>query len=151
VTLLSSAPGGIVIAEYSGIATTTPLDKTVTSKPSAFASTITSGTTAATTQANELVIALFGSIRTSHPTNTFGSYTNSFVEVGQVAATTGDADMVAMVEKIVSTTGTQTSTATLAGGAEQRPVGSVMTFKATAGATTAPTFPRLFPRALLIR
>lgn len=136
-TLAASDRAGIAIMEYSGN-TATPLDKTATNKPGGAPSTIASGTTAATTQADELAVACFGSIRVTHPTNTFTTYTNSYAEIAEIAATGGDADALAVATKALSATGTQTSTATLGGGAENHPIGLIATFKAAAGGSTTP-------------
>jgi len=115
----SSTSTRLTIMEYSGIVTTSPLDKTAyTATTGSTVTSRSSGTTAATTVASELCMAFFitGDVISAN------SYSNSFTE----EANQGDIFFVA--SKIVSSMGVQETTmswttARLAGGC-------IATFKA---------------------
>lgn len=85
--------------EYSGVATSTPLDKSATNTGST--GNLDSGTTASTTQNVEAVVAAFG-IRNG---SSFSSPTNSFTIEGQ--GTDGANIAVGISDKILAATGTQ--------------------------------------------
>ena len=122
-TSSSNMRGVMTVFEYSGTATATPLDKTATNTGSG--TTLTTGTTATTAQADELLIA--GFTITGAPT--FSSWTNSFSEqsdhsISSVAMGTAD--------RIVSATSTYSSGATSS--ASGTWAGNITTFKAAAAA-----------------
>lgn len=96
---VSNSPRALDMAllEYSGIATSSPLDKTATN--SGGGTVIHSGSTAVTTQASELCIA--GLADTA--AETMSSPSNSFSIVGQQSATSGD--QMGTLEQIVSSIG----------------------------------------------
>lgn len=98
----------VVIAEYSGIATTTPLDQTHSTATTA-ATAWTSGATSATTQASELLI---GSDMTNQHANTTQIAGTNYDEVGYIT-NTGAVNMVDFLEEdYVSATGTYAATGT---------------------------------------
>jgi len=93
---------GLAIHEYSGLATTTPLDKTQSNN--ATSGSATSNSTATTTSANELVFGLIGTSG-SGDTVTAGS--------GYQARETDAPGHIATEDKIVSATGTYAATWTI--------------------------------------
>lgn len=111
-TISSSAGAYMVlcVAEYSGVEASSPLDKTQTN--TATASTLDSGTTALTAQANELLLGYFTQSLGSAVTWVAGTdYT--------LRASIGGADVGAigaLVDRLVSSTGTYNATATNGGG-----------------------------------
>jgi hypothetical protein len=121
------------IREYSGIATTSALDKTASnSNGTGYTDSHSTGTTAATTQANELVVAAVGSDANGDPTYTAPTGYADFESQGGQTYTWGACD-----DKIVSATGTQT--ATFGSTAYVNSQGAIATFKeaAAAGQPTA--------------
>lgn len=94
----------IIVREYCGLTTTDPLDKSAHANDGGSSvTTHPTGTTAATTQANELVVAVSGSGAGSDPIYTAPSgYSNLTTQKGSDAFTFGT-----MADKIVSSTGTQ--------------------------------------------
>jgi hypothetical protein len=111
----------LLIYEYSGIATSSPLDKTASSPDDATDDlSIASGTTATTTQADELLLAVL-----ANPDGfRIGSWTNSFVERNDF----GGSMALAGAERIVSSTGTY-STAGSLGFFGNNARGQIVTFK----------------------
>ena len=123
-----SFPGGVVdVCEYSGIATTSFLDKTATSSNAGSTTTAPSstGTTATTSQANELLIgeSAVMSYSQSSPTNGFALLDGAIPYQG-----TGTSN--AYLEKIVSSTGAYGSGATFTSSFW---VGCIATFEAPTG------------------
>lgn len=117
VTIGSSTNASMVAMEYSGMATSTPLDQ-VAGTNNYNGSAVPSGTTATTAQADELLVAAVGLSGGggSIDSTTFSSWSNSFTEqgsgFGNAGATTthvrnGTAD------RIVSATGAYSTTATI--------------------------------------
>jgi hypothetical protein len=100
------ADANIIIREYSGLTTTDPLNKSAHANDGGAAGTSHScGTTAATTQANELIIAVSGCSDSQEPTWSAPSgFGNLVHQKGSDAFTYG-----AMADKTVSSTGTQTA------------------------------------------
>ena len=93
----------VILREYSGIATSGALDKDADGYDSGYVQTHSTSATAATTQANELVIVVGGADAAS-PTWAAGSgYGNITSQAGFDLYTSG-----AMADKSVSATGTQT-------------------------------------------
>jgi hypothetical protein len=110
---------GIVLMEWEGIVTTSPLDQTASA--TGMSSTGASGTTATTTQADELCLALIGAGGSMvNPTNgfTLNGITNAMSDL----------------QLVTETTGAMSTAVTL--NASRKWVGLIVTFKAL---TTAPT------------
>lgn len=98
-TVTTSAVGSIAIFEYSGL-TATPFDVGAQAT-TAFASSIASGTTATTAQADELLIA---GVATPEVTRTFSNtWTNSFARISQH-------NRQEVASRVVSATDTYTTT-----------------------------------------
>ena len=124
-----------MVAEYSGVLSTSPLDKTASAANSGSNTAASTGTTATTTQANELWIGAIG-LRDS--TYTLGTPTNSFTAVTSAkstGSTTGSNAKVYFLEKSVSATGTAWSGGTVS--TSSRWSGAIATFKATGSSTLA--------------
>jgi hypothetical protein len=120
-----------VLAEYSGVAVSSPLDKTASATNSSGGTSFASGNTANTTVANELLIGIFGQPSGTTTTLTPGSgWTNE----GQVRS--GTVPDVAFFDQIVASIGayglTGTSSASIAWGA------GIATFKAASVSTGIP-------------
>jgi hypothetical protein len=125
-----------VVIEYSGLMTTaSPVDQWAVSNNIGTAAV--TGTTTATTQANEVWIGGIG-YRSSTPA--LGSILNSFTSVGSAKTTSttpGNNVMVYALEAIVSATGTAGSGGTLTASATWS--GAIATFKAAVTSTLALT------------
>lgn len=117
-----------MVSEYSGIASATPLDKTVAAQD-VFAgpNTMDTGNTATTAQADELLVAgwTYGST-----TNTITAYSSGFTAMTVLVA----GFSVAHAWRIVSATGAYNATATQSGTVSAWGAG-LATFKATTAAT----------------
>lgn len=123
VNLAASLAAGCVVAEYSGIAIASTLDKTASSTGSG--PPASTGTTATTAQAQELWL---GGLTINAGTTFIGSLSNSFTQVGLVSS---GLCRVEMAEKIVSATGTANTTDDIELSAEGEPwAGAIATFKA---------------------
>ena len=119
ITLASSLFASAVLAEYSGVLTTAPLDQTAGS--SGNSSTAGTGTTGITGQANELWI---GGIGLNSSTPMMGTPVNVFTSVGSAQsanATAANNASVYAMEKISSVTGAASS----GGGITGVPTGSI--------------------------
>jgi hypothetical protein len=126
----SGFPRSIAWAEYSGN-TATPLDKTASGGTSSNATTLATGTTAATTQADELAVAVWGYAADTGRFpggggNVWSGQTNSFTELFDIGSTSATVDNpgICVATKALAATGTQTSTATngiSGGGRRARP------------------------------
>ena len=129
INLASSLRAAAVVMEYSGILTAvSPVDQTTSAASSSSSSSPTTGTSALTTQENELWI---GGIGYSSSSPTLGSLTNSFSEIANVASTSGTYSSNAKVyalEKIVTTTGTASTGGTLTSSVQWS--GAIATFMA---------------------
>ena len=127
----SSAAAIADIAEYSGLATSSFLDKTAVSN--GYSASPATGTTPTTTQANELCV---GGILTGfyYYSATQTSATNGFTLLD---GTTPSSISLAYLENSVSATGSYSSGTTVTAGADPY-VGCIATFKA-ADSTTTPT------------
>lgn len=111
VTVASANAGtqySIIAREYSGLTTTDPLDKTANSGTSGNGTTPSSGATATTTQASELVIGMAANWLSY--TFTAGSGYGNIAN----ASDAGNSSL-GMEDKIVSSTGAQTATFTQSG------------------------------------
>ncbi|GAY12019.1 right-handed parallel beta-helix repeat-containing protein [Pseudonocardia sp. N23] len=107
--------GGLwVVVEVSGLLTGTGPDKTASNAGSASGTSTPSGTTAATTQADEFAMAVFSALTIGGSTPSFSGYTNSFGEIADVGSPAGATyrNGLAVATKALTATGTQTSTAT---------------------------------------
>jgi hypothetical protein len=113
---------GIQVYEYRGAATSAPLDRTASS--SGTGTVMSSGTTATTSVANELVVAAFV-INTG---TTVDGWTNAFDERSDVANGGGSQSTFAGGDVAVSASGTYATTATAAASAAWR--GQIATFRA---------------------
>jgi hypothetical protein len=111
------------LAEYTGISTATPLDRTATAGDNTSTGQLQSGSTPATTQGRELVITAFA----TYVVTSFSAPTDSFAEIHD--HTIGNSLTAAMHERIVTVTGAYSHSATVANDAAQW-VGAVATFRA---------------------
>lgn len=113
----------LTIFEYSGMATASPLDRTASNMSGAKVASISTGTTATTTQADELVIAAVSTEKTPEVFN--NTWTNGF---GQESALVVDEASQSTASRIVSATGqfetTESWSKTVIA------VGAIATFKA---------------------
>ena len=110
---------GAVVMEYSGILTAVPLDQIAPGNSVGNSQATVTGTTATTTQANELWI---GGIGYAHSTRTRGTILNSFTSVDNAVtsnATAGNNASVYAIERIVSATGAASSGGTISSSATQ--------------------------------
>lgn len=131
VTLPTSVNCNLTGFEYSGCATASPLDVTASAIGQGVGNTISTGTTATTAQANEILVAVAGISSANATFATVTAWSNSFVEQAQIASTGGEVNVRQVVATLqVSATGAYTSTATLSGG-ENGGVGAIATFKIT--------------------
>lgn len=140
-TIASSTSIEVAVYEYSGLLTSGVLDKTANSIPGASVGTLSTGTTATTTQADELAVGLWG---TFNNTSDVTAYTNSFTEQFDLSSSgSGTNDRLFTGVKILSATGAVESTATFSTNANN-PVGVVATFKAATDAGSV-SGPYVFP------
>ena len=119
-----------VVMEYSGILTAVPLDQIALGNSVGTSLDAVTGTTATTTQANELWI---GGIGYAHSTRTLGTILNSFTSVDNAVtsnATSGNNAMVYAIERIVSAAGAASSGGTISSSATQW-AGTIAAFKAS--------------------
>jgi hypothetical protein len=129
VTLNITAPAGAVVYavangfEYSNMLTSNAVDKTASNAGGTSGSTSDTGTTATTTQPNELYFGV-----TSRHSGSQNTATNGFTLIDGTNTSSGSD---AVEEKIVSSTGTANSGTTLVGGDYWN--GEIATFKAAAG------------------
>jgi hypothetical protein len=130
INLAASLKAAAVVAEYSGINSASPVDVSATATGNS--TTVSTGTTSTTSQADQVWIGGVAIINT----DTFGTYSDSFSSVGDTVTTTGAAGTqvrAGMAERIVTATGTA-GTSTTIGNARQF-AGVVVTFNAAAGPT----------------
>src|SRR5574337_80952 len=124
-----------VVLEYSGMLTASPLDKTATHINTTITTSHASGTTATTSQANELLLGLMSENTgsTSESITDPGSTTNRLLE------TNGSSfNGVAGVERIVAATGAYSFTWTT--GDSVADASCIATFKASGSSTNTKTF-----------
>jgi hypothetical protein len=136
VTPSVSASTEITIEEWSGNATTSPLDQVNSGSQTTNAATVPSGTTPATTNADDRAIAAFGWNDTS--VVTMSTYTNSYAEVVETKGLGGTATNIAVAELDLAATGAQSTTGTLSGTNNSIKSGLIGTYKAAAAAPAAP-------------
>jgi hypothetical protein len=121
---VSTTDAAFFIAEYSGIVTSGALDKTSSAMGSG--SSISTGNTAATSAANELLIGMIGMSAGSSGFNMF----SGFEEKGFVKQGPGNNNNVAaLADKLVTATGTYAATASSSG--SEAWSGIIATFKRT--------------------
>lgn len=132
-----SASTEIVMEEWSGMAASSPLDKTASGSAAGGSLTIPSGTTAALAQADELGVAAFG-WNDSGGAASGSSYTNSYVEVADIKGLGGMATNVSVAELALSSTAATSSTATLSFNPGSVKSGLIGTYKAAAAADAPP-------------
>lgn len=127
-----SASTSLVVAayEYSGMATSSVLDRTASNTPGGIVSSVATGTTATTSQADELVIVTVGiSGTTGFPT--ISSWSSSFATEDTVASTGSAVNIrVGTAIRKVTSTAAYSSTATLSS-TTAAPSGAIATFKIT--------------------
>lgn len=132
----ASAATGIDFLEYSGMATSSQLDATASTTPPGTVSSVSSGTTATTAQADEVLVAVIG---ISTTLQSVSPWSNSFTEEFD-SPTTGAGVNVqqATATRIVAATAAYETTGTLSG-STPNPSGAIATFKvaATGGGTFA--------------
>ena len=122
------------IVEYSGLDPTTWLDQTASAGTSFTGTSMANGTTATTTQADELVVAAWTARAGTHsPTWTAGS---PYTLGGNEVCAPSSADSILGEEyQIVSATGAYTATATLSLATTGATAGAIATYIAAAGGT----------------
>jgi hypothetical protein len=137
-SFVAAMAGTIYIYEYSGLLTSAALDKTIAAHGDGATSNTPTGTTAATTQASELVFAACGAF-TGSGTDlpTVGAGYGDFL-VTNSTPTTGQTISGAAQDKTVSATGTQTATFGLAFSTTTWEM-AIATFKASAGGSAVVT------------
>lgn len=132
-TTASSDTHALHIEEWTGMATSTPLDVTATAGPTANQGSHSTGTTATTAQADAVAFAMV-QIRETAAT-TANAWTNSFTHDQCLnGGQTNEFGTLVTAHKILSATGTQEST--LSGidtAANNRVMGGIAVFKASTG------------------
>lgn len=149
VTLGGTTSCWMAALEYSNMVTPA-LDKTASNSPGGSPTSIATGTTAATTQADELLIAVAGLSHADVITVT--GWSNSFVQLHGGNTTVSAVNIHgAIATRTVAATATYTTTATLSA-ASGNPSAAIATFKITAGAAAASLVPYYRPmRHMLVR
>jgi hypothetical protein len=128
------------LREYSGVVTSNAFDQQASNFADTATTTPTTGTTPTTTQAAELLVAAIGSQAAATPTLSSDASTNSFTIIAQQAGSgpTQEAVTLAVLERVVSTTGAYSTGGTLS--LSRRWNGTIVTLKEnTAPDTTSPT------------
>ena len=100
----------VVLLEYSGLVTPTPIDKTATATSGT--AVCASGTTATLAQSDELAIAVFG----RQGTGLTATYTNSFVSEGSQTGSGGVPTSINVASLATASTAAVSTTATLSSG-----------------------------------
>lgn len=133
---LSASDSCVLMAfEYSGNAAT-PLDKSASAVGQGTV-TCGTGTTASTTQADELLFALNGLSNGDNTPPTVTAWSNSFVQQANAASTGSTANIRCVVAtRAVLATGTYTTSGTLSGSTSAHNSGIIATFKAATVAAT---------------
>lgn len=124
----SSGGSSLSISEWSGMATSTPLD-VVASTGRTSGTSISSGTTATLAQANELCYAVVG-IRAASVTGL--AVDNSYTLLNQAGTTDNEANMVGDAYRVVAATDAQTTTFSWSG--TQVALAAIACFKEAGGA-----------------
>lgn len=120
---------GLHIYEYNGINVSSPLDQTASA--SGTGTTVSSGTTAVTAQADELLIAGVVVNNTNNPVTTISAWTNSFTQRNNFANGGGPTtrSVYGGAGRIVSATGAYSTSVTATNSEAWR--GQIVTFKAS--------------------
>lgn len=126
ITPSSAASTEIVIEEWSGNVATSPLDQVSNTSTSVGSATINSGTSPATTQADELAIAGLG----WNVTGTITTYTNAYTEVAELTGAGGVVTKLAVANKALTATGTTGTVGTLSPNNNATKSGLIATYKA---------------------
>lgn len=154
-TFASASNLAVTAYEYSGIAASSPVDKVAGNSPGSSTGTCATGTTATTTQADELLIAGVGQTTAGGGTlRTIASWNNSFTAELHIASTGSPVNTsISVASRIVSATGTYSSTATFSGGNSNHPSAGIVTFKAAAAPSgirgRSPFKPTIFESRLI--
>jgi hypothetical protein len=114
VTPTTADSGCWYVAEISGL-TASPLDQVISTGAGTASTTRSTGTTPTTTQADELLLASWGSSSAVNPAPSWSGETNSFVEEitdRRTTRTSGTNVGLAVASRIVAATGAYESTAT---------------------------------------
>ena len=138
ISLSAAVFAAAVIVEYSGVLSASPLDASANNSNGSNSTAASTGTTAMTTQANELAVGGIG-LRSSG--YTLGTPTNAFVAIAN-AASSGSATSNAKVyafDKVLTATGTVASGGTVS--TSSRWSGAIATFRAASSASLALTGP----------
>ncbi len=132
----SAVDNGAVVAEYSGIATTSPLDVTASNVTSGASATLSTGTTANTAAANELWIGAFG----DNTTGTFAAPTGGTF----YNQTAGNGSQIGLADSTTNSAGPATMGCT---GANDWWAGAIAVFKPVASTpTVTSTSPASLPQ-----
>ena len=118
-----------IVAEYSGL-TSSPSDVHATNTQNTSVAVVSTGTTATTSQANELWIGAYG-IKYSGSVPTISALTNSYTMITTQNSTTPSSSLLGMSEYFASATGTAGDTATLS--SAYTSVGASATFLGASG------------------
>lgn len=133
----SAVDNGAVVAEYSGVATTSPLDVTASNLTSAASATLSTGTTANTAAANELWIGAFGNNTNTAFTGVTGTGASLY---NQTAANTSQ---VGLADSLTNSAGPATMGCT---GANDWWAGAIAVFKPASA--PAPTVTSASPTSM---
>jgi hypothetical protein len=132
-TTSNSEEHNMWLAEYSGLADTSPEDKTASANSGdTDVSSQTSGTTAATTQNDELAVAAFA-VDSASIGGTTG-YSNGFTEEAELTDINSGNSVLWIATKNLTSTGTVETTLTISGGGSDQMAGQIVTFKEAAAA-----------------
>jgi len=119
----------VIVAEFSGLATSGSLDRTATNVNASTSTTVSSGTTGTTTTANELWIAALS--YDSNTTRTWSGFTAGFTQDKTEDGVGGHGTHLSDAYDIVSSTGTASCSATIS--TAQVNSGVIATFKQAGG------------------
>jgi hypothetical protein len=135
---LQTASPSLGVAEYSGDIDAAPLDKVASANSGAGSVTSQStGTTATTTQADELLIAAIGIRKTAGDTGSH-AFTNSFTIRGLMQPTGANPGEVFWGDRVVTATSTYESTGSWT--TSYRASGGIATFKVAPAAAGSPWY-----------
>lgn len=123
---------GLYIGEFQGPFDASPVDRTASTDPVTL-NQIDSGTTLATTQADELAVAFFAA-RDEQVTGQYNAFSNGFVELADVQMA---AKQLGVASKVLDSIGTIQTTATMATSSTAH--GGVVTFKKASASSTPVT------------
>lgn len=137
-SVADSVAGGVL--EYSGIVTSSPLDQTASNTVGGSPSSISTGTTGTTGQANELIIVVVGPhANNNHPwvlSSWSAGYTSQIEEPEGLAVPGSASSACHIADRIVSAVGTYSATGTWSPASSDAGA-AIATFKALAATTVA--------------